>query len=552
MHTESLPVAPSAEGARVASEPGVVYRFGRFTLYPARKLLARGDCAVVMGGRAFDLLVALVMRAGEVVSHHDLVAAVWPHTVVEENGLRVHMSALRKALGESPSDQYIVTELARGYRFVKQVKAGPLAHAPPHSPAPTPDLGWSPLLALPPFGARAVRLLGREGATAELAACVARSTLVTLAGPGGVGKSALAHGHAAAHAPQYADGAHVVDFAPAADAAMVPAAIGSALGVSLQRADPVNAIGQALAGLHALLVFDNCEHVLLDVAYFAERITAAAPRVAVLATSRAPLGLPGEQVLRVPPLTLPEALPPNVDEALASPAIALFVERARANSSQFALAPGNLAQVVRLCQQLDGLPLAIELAAARVEALGVHGLVARLDDMFRLLTRSRRLASPRHAALEAMLDCSYCLLDGVERTVLRRLSVFQGAFLLESAVLVCAFDGVSAGAVRAAVASLAAKSLLAQDAGPGGPHYRCLNITRRYAAARLTASGEANAVAWRHATHLRALLAMHVLERMSTTELAADGRSQHGQHGQCEAQRLRVRADRAQATGAAP
>lgn len=485
-----------------ADPGGAIYRFGQFTLYPARKLLACGDCPVVLGGRAFDLLVALVMRAGEVVSHHDLVAAVWPHAVVEENGLRVHMSALRKALGECPADQYIVTVLGRGYRFVKQVSPGAAARAD------GPRAGWSALPPLPCTYSRAARLLGRDAVAAELAACLARGALVTVTGAGGIGKSAVALAHAASQVRHYGDGVHIVDFAQAGDAAMVAGAIGSALGIALQHADPLGAVSQALVGLHALLVFDNCEHVLPEVARFAARITAAAPRVALLATSRAPLGLAGEQVVRLPPLALPEGQPlPDCDAALGFPAIALFVERAQANASEFALTSANLPLVARLCQQLDGLPLAIELAAARVEALGVEGLVARLDDMFRLLTRSRRLASPRHAALEAMLDCSYRLLDGVERTLLRRLSVFHDSFSLESAVLVCAFEALAPEAVRAALPALVAKSLLAPEPGPGAPRYRCLNLTRRYAAAHLAASGEANAVARRHAVHLRALLA---------------------------------------------
>lgn len=485
-----------------ADPGGAIYRFGQFTLYPARKLLACGDCPVVLGGRAFDLLVALVMRAGEVVSHHDLVAAVWPHAVVEENGLRVHMSALRKALGECPADQYIVTVLGRGYRFVKPVSPGAAVRADDSR------AGWSALPPLPPANPRAARLLGRDAVAAELAACLARGALVTVAGAGGIGKSAVALAHAASQVQHYGDGVHIVDFARAGDAVMVAAAIGSALGVSLQQADAVHAISGALGGLHALLVFDNCEHVLPDVVRFAAAIMAAAPRVAVLATSRAPLGLVGEQVVRLPPLASPELSQlPDCDDALAFPAIALFVQRAQANASEFTLSPANLAQVARLCQQLDGLPLAIELAAARVEALGVDGLVARLDDMFRLLTRSRRLASPRHAALEAMLDCSYRLLDGVERTLLRRLSVFHDSVAMESAVLVCAVDVLTPDAVRAALPALVAKSLLVQESGPGEPRYRCLNITRRYAAAHLGASGEANTVARRHAVHLRALLA---------------------------------------------
>lgn len=439
---------------------GPDYTFGRFALYPARKLLVRGETPVPLGGRAFDLLVALIARAGEVVSHHELVAAVWPHSVVEENGLRVHVSALRKALGENPSEQYILTVPGRGYRFVKTVAAGPLT---------------------PLRGPRPGRLVGRAALLERLESSLAPGRVTTLVGAGGSGKSALALVHAAAQARRYPDGCRVVDCAGGVD----PAAID----------------WRTLRERQVLLVLDNCEAALAAAAAVAARLAGAEARVTILATSRAPLGFAGEWLVGVPPLDLPapDALL-DCRQALALPAIALFVERAEANSSRFALTPANLACVAALCRQLDGLPLALELAAARVEALGVEGLAARLDDLFLLLTRSRRLAGTRHASLGAMLDASHRLLDEAERTLLRRLSVFAGAFAPETALRVCAFGALGRGEAERALAALAACSLLAADDGADGAHaprYRLLNTTRRYASAQLAASGEAGIVAQR-------------------------------------------------------
>ncbi|MDY0961132.1 winged helix-turn-helix domain-containing protein [Massilia sp. CFBP9026] len=462
MHTDTstAPPPPPSAGMQHARpvRGGPDYTFGRFALYPARKLLVRGETPVPLGGRAFDLLVALIARAGEVVSHHELVVAVWPHSVVEENGLRVHMSAMRKALGENPSDQYILTLPGRGYRFVKSVAAGPLA---------------------PLRGPRPGRLVGRAALLERLASSLAPGRVTTLVGAGGSGKTALAH--AAAQARHDADGCQVVDCAGGID----PAAMD----------------WRALRERQSLLVLDNCEAALPAAAAVAARLAGADARVTVLATSRAPLGVAGERVVGVPPLDVPApdaAL--DCRQALAWPAIALFVERAEANSSGFALTPANLACVAALCRQLDGLPLALELAAARVEALGVEGLAARLDDLLLLLTRSRRLAGPRHASLGAMLDASHRLLDEAERTLLRRLSVFAGAFAPKTALRVCAFGALGRGEAGRALAGLAACSLLVAEDGVDefdAPRYRLLNTTRRYAAAQLAASGEAWIVAER-------------------------------------------------------
>ncbi|RYG85584.1 MAG: transcriptional regulator, partial [Alphaproteobacteria bacterium] len=421
MFTDSSPAESAsstrADGLASMSPLTTEYVFGNFRLYPGRKLLLLDGRQVVLGGRAFDLLVALVGRAGEVVSHNELLSAVWPTSIVEENGLRVHMSALRKTLCENKDDPWILTIPGRGYSFVKpvQLTSSIAAQETRHI--------WA--LSGGPAGRVGVtRLVGREALLEDLAG--QSSSLITLTGPGGTGKSAVAMAYVREHHGRYADGVYYVDFATIREPAMVTAAVGTALGVSLQVGEPLAGICRALQGMRSLLVLDNCEHLLRPVAEFAARIGMSSRDTRILATSREPFGIAGEMIMRVDPLALPEhADRLSVDEALHVPAIALFVERAAANSHRFVLTKEGLPTVVELCRQLDGLPLAIELAAARIEALGVDGLMARLNDMFGLLTRSRRLADARHVALDAMLDCSFRLLDEVERAVLLNVSVFH-------------------------------------------------------------------------------------------------------------------------------
>lgn len=493
--------AADGEGGYRHADAALV--FGRFVLYPARKLLAADACPVHLGSRAFELLVALVAKAGQVVGHDELVATVWPTTVVEENSLRVHISALRRALGESPAERYIITVPGHGYSFVMPV-------APQCAPALAlaHQVGWPALAPAPAMLARMTRVLGREQATAELARQLATHRLVTLVGAGGIGKSTVARALAAERGGAWRHGAVLVDLSGLSDPALAPATVAAAMGISVRADDAMASICGALHDTDMLLILDNCEHLIHAAALLAERILDATARVHILATSREPLYASGECIHRLPPLAMPaDGEPLTVEQAFGYPAIALFVERAMANTDRFALTSANLPLIVHLCRQLDGLPLALELAAARVDSLGVEGLAARLDDLFALLTRGRRTALPRHAALQALLDCSYRLLSEAERTVLRRLSVFRANFSLESASMVCACAHIGASQVMEAVLTLAAKSLLSVDVVEGVARYRSLNTARRYAAARLAQSDDAGPVAERHARHLLALFA---------------------------------------------
>lgn len=478
-------------------------RFGRFTLDPARKQLLADGVAVRLGGRALDLLIALVERAGEVVGHDELFAKVWPRTVVEESSLRVHLSALRKALGENGHVRYIANVPGRGYSFVMAVD---MAFTPETATRMDASASWAdpaPVSALPP---RLASVIGREQVLESLAARLQSHRLVTLVGSGGIGKTTVALALAERVASRQRHGAVFVDLAPIVDPTLVPAVLAAAIGVPLPTQDAWPVLRAALAARELLVVLDNCEHVVEAAAQLAERVLRAAPGVRLLATSREPLQAESEVVQRLESLALP---PPQhevgISDALAFPALRLFVERATANADDFALTPANVAAVLQVCRHLDGVPLAIELAAARVGSLGLQELAARLDDVFRLLKRGRRTALSRHQTLQALLDWSHDLLDDDERRVLRRLSAFRSSFLLDTAAVLAGGEDLGQRRAIEGVLGLVSKSLLEFEGGTP-PRYRLLFVTRAYAADKLAASGESQAISARHARCLCELL----------------------------------------------
>ena len=494
---------------------GRALRFGRFSLDPARKLLLADGGAVRLGGRALELLIALVERAGEVVSHRDLFARVWPHTVVEESSLRVHMSALRKALGDGGDTRYIASVPGRGYSFVMQVVEWlPGRTMPADVPASAPEASAvSPPPSLP---FRLTGIIGREDVLDTLAAKLQQRRLVTLVGSGGIGKTTVALALAHRVARRQAHGALFVDLAPLGDPSLVPAALAAALRVPAPAQDPWPTLEAALAARDVLVVLDNCEHVIVAAAMLAERVLRAAPRVRILATSREPLEAESEAIHRLESLAVPlGSTELDMDAALAFPALRLFVERATASADDFVLSQANLAPIVRLCRHLDGVPLAIELAAARVGSLGLHALAGRLDDVFRLLRRGRRTVLPRHQTLQALLDWSHGLLDDDERTVLHRLSTFRSSFTLAAAADVASCERIARGTAVACVLGLVSKSLVEFETGEV-PRYRLLFVTRLYAQGKLADEGEAREVARRHAACFRDLHAR------ATAELGAE------------------------------
>jgi pentatricopeptide repeat protein len=468
------------------------YRFDRFELRPRDRSLLSNGKPVPVTPRAFDVLLTLVERAGDLVSKDELLETAWPGLVVEENNLQVQVSALRKLLGP----QAIATIPRRGYRFaaaVSRAGAVPAASTTGEPARPAPPRSNDDL---PP-------LYGRDEDLRSLRDMIAEHALVTVVGPAGIGKTRLAEAVAREGDDAAADGVRLVEFAQLADPALVPVTVSRALGIAV--GDPGSALDltvQALAGRRMLLVLDNCEHLLDAVDRLVSALRRKAPGVHVLVTSQEPLRHPDEHVVRIGPLALPvEATAASAREAGAT---ALFVARVQALEPQFDLSDANVAAVVDVCRRLDGIPLALELAAARVPLLGLEGVRERLDERFRLLTAGSRQALPKHQTLRAALEWSYSLLSEPEQRLFDRLGVFAGGFSLEAAQMLGADDAVDQWAVLDHLGGLVNKSLVIADAG-NVRRFRMLETTRAFALERLAGRHETAHAMRRHAEVVRAL-----------------------------------------------
>ncbi|MEW2383568.1 BTAD domain-containing putative transcriptional regulator [Micromonospora sp. NPDC047707] len=354
-------------------------------------------------------------------------------------------------------------------------------------------------------------LVGREEAVRDIHGLLDAARLVTLVGSGGVGKTRLAVEAAHRLVGAYPDGVWLVELAalrragPAALAGSVLAVLGVRESVDLAPATPAEHLVEALRGRRLLLVLDNCEHVVEAVAELAHRVLRHAPDVRLLATSQEPLGVAGEQVCAVPPLALPDPAVSDPAVLARASAVRLFVTRAGAAAPAFALDEGNARDVAELCHRLDGIPLALELAATRVRSLGVRGLLTRLDDRFRVLTSGHRGAPPRQQTLRAMIDWSWELLGEPEQVVLRRLAVHADGCALEAAEAVCADDRLPADQVLDLLARLVDRSLVVMAELPGGPRYRLLESVAAYCAERLREADEVASVRRRHRRYYTAL-----------------------------------------------
>jgi predicted ATPase len=357
-------------------------------------------------------------------------------------------------------------------------------------------------------------MLGRDDIVAALVAQLPERRFITITGPGGIGKTTVALAAAQELAALYPHGAAFADLARISDPLLVPSVIASSLGLAIDSEDPVVGLIAFLRERRVLIVLDNCEHVVDAAARLAEAIVESAPDVGILATSREPTGARGELIQRLAPLSSPpRGISLTAASALSFPSVQLFVERVAANVDGFGITDSDARVVADICLRLDGLPLAIELAASRVDAFGVGGLAVLLNDRFELLMRSRRASLPRHRTLGATFDWSYGALTGPERVVLRRLAVFASSFTLESASNVSSGSDVAAAEVIEHLADLVAKSLVVADIGHANPRYRLLNTTRAYALQKLTEAEEAGHFFRRHAMYHRDLLEHAVADR---------------------------------------
>jgi predicted ATPase/DNA-binding winged helix-turn-helix (wHTH) protein len=494
--------------------------FGPYRLDPQRHLLLKDDKPLRIGERALDILTALVNRAGELVTKEELIARAWPHTVVEESNLRAQVAALRRVLGdERMHTPYIVAVSGRGYRFVAPVLSGS------HEPAVKSnfqDRGHN----LP---IRLTRLIGRDEDVWTVRGRFERFRLVTIVGPGGIGKTSVGLAVAGQLARDYADGLFLVDLAPLSDPELLPRALASALGLEQVSDRPLADVTAYLHDRDTLLVFDSCERLIDQVAFMIESLLKQAPDLHVLATSREALRAEGESVYRLAPLHVPPVVAGlSAAQALAYPAVELFVERASANGDGFAVTETDAPVVADICRQLDGIPLAIELAASRVDAFGLRGIAERLDDRLRLLTGGRRTALPRHRTLTATLDWSYDSLSEAEQWLLRRLSIFTGEFSFAEAEGISADPSPHRGDISEHIEGLLAKSLLTPVRYGPALRYRLLDTTRAYALSKLARSQEADEVAEQLCRYLCAMLADSLGELENTPKNA--WLAQYGRH----------------------
>ena len=459
-----------------------------------------GSKPVRIGSRALEILLALVERSGELVGKEELRARVWPETFVEESNLKVNVAALRRTLGDGRGGvRYIETVSGRGYRFVSPVQI--LGDdAATHNDAPARLRAHN--LPIP-----ATRVLGRGQASDAILSMCEGARLVTVVGAAGIGKTTVALAVAARMAETIEHDVRLVDLAPVTDSALVPSAIAAAIGLTVHSADERSALRMFLRDRRLMLVLDNCEHIIDAAAICVRDILAAAAGVRILATSREALRAEGEMVYRLPPLeTPPDSHELMAAEALAFPAVELFVERATATLNAFSLDDANAPAVSEICRKLDGVALAIELAATRIDAFQVREILALLDDRFRML-KGRRDAPGRHQSLSATLDWSHDLLSESERMILRRLAVFAGTFSLESACALAVDGDLDRTDLVEGLASLVAKSLLSVDARGAASHYRFLDTTRGYALQKLAEAGERDRLRRRHAEHMLDLAA---------------------------------------------
>jgi predicted ATPase/DNA-binding winged helix-turn-helix (wHTH) protein len=479
-----------------------VVAFGPFRLHAAQRRIEKDGNPVLLAARAFDILVALIERAGMVVSKNELITRVWPGVTVDESSLRVHVAALRRALGDGKAGaRYLSTVSGQGYCFVGQLSSSDDAQPVPITPA---------LVQAHNLPARKLQMVGRNQTVDEISHKLTSKRFVTVVGPGGIGKTTVAVSTGHALLAQFAGQVRFIDFGVIRDAALVPSIVASALGLPAPSSDPSDSLVAFLRDKRMLLILDCCEHVIEISAALAERLYREAPQLHILATSRELLRVEGEHIHRLLPLASPpQEASLTATSALTFPAVELFVERAAASGGEFELTDANAPDVGNICRRLDGIALAIELTASRVCAYGVKPTIELLDSQFNLLWEGRRTAPPRHRTLRATIEWSYELLSESERAILGRLSVFFGNFTLEAAWSVARTEQVDDAALMAVFASLVAKSMLTLNTSNPSARYRLLDTTRVYAQEKLAASGEAEATAQRHATYF-----LHLLERL--------------------------------------
>ena len=497
----------------------LVHASGECEIDLARRELRVLGAPVPVGGRAFEVIEVLARSAGEIVTKNELMNRFWPGAVVMENTLHVHTMAVRKALG--PYRSLLKTVSGRGYRLLGDWTVSRHGAAkPPVGVQPMRVNGESPLTNFP---VPVTRLVGRTAAVAQLRDLVSAYRVVTLTGPGGIGKTSLVLKVARGIVREFAGGGWLVELALLSDPALVSKAVADALRVP---SGPTNstpeAIARSIGDKKLLLVLDNCEHLIEAVATLAETLLTHCPHTTIIATSRETLRIQGEHVYRVPPLDVPAPGQDEAEHILNSSAVELFITRTKALDAGFLPRAGELPSIGAICRHLDGIPLAIEFAAARASTSGIQPVLAHLHDRFVMLTSGRRTALPRHRTVQAVLDWSYELLPEAEQHLLRHLAIFSDGFTVEAAAAVVNDGGADPSLVLDGITNLVAKSLVALDRDTP-PRWYLLETIRVYGLGKLDGHGERATAARRQATYFRDLFSRSAA--VSDASVSADERT---------------------------
>jgi predicted ATPase/DNA-binding winged helix-turn-helix (wHTH) protein len=476
-----------------------IFVFGPFRLFPHQRLLLEGGRRLRLGSRALDTLIVLAERSGQLVSKGELLERVWPNTYVDEGSLRVTISALRRAIGDgSGGRRFIVSVSGRGYSLV----ASTSFESTDVSAQPETFVVGAHNLPVP-----STKLTGRLDASAQVAQQIGQHRLLTIVGPGGIGKTSVALAVAEDLITRFKHGVWLVDLAPITDGNFVPNVLASALGIQTKERDPLPSLVDALQNRELLVVLDNCEHVISDAARMASALMRGAPSVKLLATSREPLNIEGEHVYPLPTLGFPKSSGVStLSELEGYAATQLFIERATEHSAELKFEDSDADRMGEICRRLDGIPLAIEFAAAYVRIFGLRDLAVRLEDGLKLPQLGRRTAPDRHQTLRATYDWSFGLLNQAERTILRRVAIFAGNFTLSSATAVAAVSGIKEAELVDHLGNLVLKSLVSADISSGFARYRLLETTRVYAMEELHAEGSYVQAARAHAQYFADLL----------------------------------------------
>ncbi|WP_197087002.1 winged helix-turn-helix domain-containing protein [Bradyrhizobium sp. LTSPM299] len=469
-------------------------QFGPFELSSKERVLRRDGVVLPLGSRALDILIYLAGRPGEVIAKQELIDHVWSDVTVEEGSIRVHVAAIRKALGDGQfGNRYIANIKGRGYSFVGTVVAldggtESRKDKPRHQ-------GRLPV--------RPVVMVGREAFVSEVSNKLRDERFVTLLGPGGIGKTTIALVVGRAAAEEFGGDVYFVDLGSVTDRHHVTEAVATSLGFALKSKDPDLQLVDRVRSQKLLIILDSCEHVIETVALLAEQLYQETEQVYLLATSRELLKVEGEHCCRVLPLDVPpDGSEQTAHAVLRYPAAQLFVRRVAARAGSVVLTDEEAPLVAEICRKLDGIPLAIELAAGQVAALGLKNTASRLVSRLELLKLSHRTAVSRHRTLKATLDWSYDLLSDAERIVLRRIAPFVGHFTLEGARSVAGEVGGVDGEIFDAIAGLAEKSLIVTRIDEAQPQYRLLDTTRAYALEKLEEHNEFDPISRRHAEYV--------------------------------------------------